>query len=71
MKKNEMKNTFLKLKPKETQIKVKKKSDNNLISAKINNKSNKFKESLFPRTSFNTNTEFFPAMDLIQKSNSN
>ena len=66
-----MKNTFLKLKPKETQIKVKKKSDNNLISAKINNKSNKFKESLFPRTSFNTNTEFFPAMDLIQKSNSN
>ena len=71
MKKNEIKNTFLKLKPKETQIKVKKKSDNNLISAKINNKSNKFKESLFPRTSFNTNTEFFPAMDLIQKSNSN
>ena len=66
-----MKNTFLKLKPKETQIKVKKKSDNNLISAKINNKSNKFKESLFPRTSFNTNTEFFSAMDLIQKSNSN
>ena len=54
MKKNEMKNTFLKLKPKETQIKVKKKSDNNLISAKINNKSNKFKESLIPRTSFNT-----------------
>ena len=71
MKKNEIKNTFLKLKPKETQIKVKKKSDNNLISAKINNKSNKFKESLFPRTSFNTNTEFFSAMDLIQKSNSN
>ena len=71
MKKNEIKNTFLKLKPKETQIKVKKKSDNNLISSKINNKSNKFKESLFPRTSFNTNTEFFPAMDLIQKSNSN
>ena len=66
-----MKNTFLKLKPKETQIKVKKKSDNNLISSKINNKSNKFKESLFPRTSFNTNTEFFSAMDLIQKSNSN
>ena len=66
-----MKNTFLKLKPKETQIKVKKKSDNNLISSKINNKSNKFKESLFPRTSFNKNTEFFPAMDLIQKSNSN
>ena len=66
-----MKNTFLKLKPKETQIKVKKKSDNNLISAKINNKSNKFKESLFPRTSFNTNTEYFSAMDLIQKSNSN
>ena len=66
-----MKNTFVKLKPKETQIKVKKKSDNNLISAKINNKSNKFKESLFPRTSFNTNTEFFSAMDLIQKSNSN
>ena len=71
MKKNEIKNIFLKLKPKETQIKVKKKSDNNLISAKINNKSNKFKESLFPRTSFNTNTEYFSAMDLIQKSNSN
>ena len=66
-----MKNTFLKLKPKETQIKVKKKSDNNLISAKINNKSNKFKESLFPRTSFNTNTEFFFFFYLIQKSNSN
>ena len=71
MKNNETKSTILKLKLKETQIKVKKKSDNNLISAKINNKSNKFKESLFPRTSFNTNTEFFPAMDLIQKSNSN
>ena len=71
MKNNETKSTILKLKLKETQIKVKKKSDNNLISAKINNKSNKFKESLFPRTSFNTNTEFFSAMDLIQKSNSN
>ena len=71
MKKNEKKNTFMKLKPKESQIKVKKKSDNNLISTKINNKSNKFKESLFPRTSFNTNTDFFSGMDLISKSSSN
>ena len=66
-----MKNTFMKLKPKETQIKVKKKSDNNLISSKTNNKSNKFRESLFPRTSFNTNADFFSAMNLIPKSNSN
>ena len=73
MKNNETKNTILKLKLKETQIKVKKKSDNNIISAKANNKSNKIKESLFPRTSFNNtiNSNFFSPMDLIPKISTN
>ena len=73
MKNNETKNTILKLKLKESQIKVKKKSDNNIISAKANNKSNKIKESLFPRTSFNNtiNSNFFSPMDLIPKISTN
>ena len=73
MKNNETKNTILKLKLKETQIKVKKKNDNNIISAKANNKSNKIKESLFPRTSFNNtiNSNFFSPMDLIPKISTN
>ena len=73
MKNNETKSTILKLKLKETQIKVKKKSDNNIISAKANNKSNKIKESLFPRTSFNNtiNSNFFSPMDLIPKISTN
>ena len=73
MKNNETKSTILKLKLKETQIKVKKKSDNNIISAKANNKSNKIKESLFPRTSFNNtiNSNFFSPIDLIPKISTN
>ena len=73
MKNNETKSTILKLKLKETQIKVKKKNDNNIISAKANNKSNKIKESLFPRASFNNtiNSNFFSPMDLIPKISTN
>ena len=71
MKNNEVKNPFMKLKTRECQIKVKKKSDNNLISAKASNKSNKIRESLFPKTSFNTNADFFSAMDLIPKISTN
>ena len=71
MKKNEIKNNILKMKTKENQIKVKKKGDNNSQNLNLNKKNNKIKEPSFPRTSFNTNTNFFTVMDLIPKTSVN
>ena len=71
MKKNEIKNTFLNIKTKEGQIKVKKKVDNNNQNLNLNKKHNKMKQPSFTRTSFNTNTNFFTVIDLIPKTSVN
>ena len=73
MKNNGTKNQIFKLSSRENHIKVKKKNENSNTNASIkaNNKSNKNKESLFNRTSFNTNSNFFSVMDLMPKNLSN
>ena len=71
MKNNGTKKNISKIPKRDNNIKVKKKSQNNTNIIKQYDKSNRNKEIIFNRTSFNTNSNFYTITDFIPKNLTN